>query len=88
MIVDHGQAAILGAMNVELDHVDAELDGRSKGGQRVLRAFIRVSAVTAEQDAATLELCRQAFRVRDPHRQILREPSRDFYIHGHAQEIS
>src|SRR5205814_4957083 len=56
--------------------------------QSVLRARIRVTAMTAEQDAAAPQLCRQALRVRDRHRPMLRELSRGFYIRGHAQEIS
>src|SRR5438445_13021358 len=44
--------------------------------------------MTAEQHAAPAKLCREALRVRDGHRPILRELSRDFYIHRHAQEIS
>src|SRR5438477_12878662 len=75
-------------MDVERDQIDTEIDGGPKGGQRVLRKLIGVSAVTAKQHAATAKLCREALRMRDGHRPILRELSRDFYIHRHPQEIS
>jgi hypothetical protein len=75
-------------MDVEFDHVDAKLDGGSKGRECILRKLIRVSTVAAEQHAATAKLGREVLRVRDGHRAILREPSRDFYIRRHAQEIS
>src|SRR5260370_36670962 len=75
-------------MDVALDHVDTQLDRGSEGHQRVLRALIGVSAMTAEQNAAAPKLRRQALRVGDRHRPMLRELSRGFYIRGHAQEIS
>src|SRR5260370_15220225 len=75
-------------MDVALDHVDAQLDGGSEGHQRVLRALIGVSAMTTEQNAAAPKVRRQALRVGDRHRPMLRELSRAFYIRSHAQEIS
>src|SRR2546428_13448320 len=44
--------------------------------------------MTPEQDAAAPKLRRQALRVGDCHRPMLRELSRGFYIRSHAQEIS
>src|SRR6266699_5292592 len=88
MIVNDGKGAVLGAVDVEFDDIDAELDRRAERSQGVLRALIRVAAMTAEQDAAAPKLCRQALRVRDRHRPMLRELSRGFYIRGYAQEIS
>src|SRR3989442_15571711 len=44
--------------------------------------------MTPEQDAAAPKLRRQALRVGDCHRPMLRELSRGFYIRSHEQEIS
>jgi hypothetical protein len=55
MVVDHGQPAVFGKMDVAFDDVDSELDGGPKRGQGVLRALVRVTAVTTEQDPAAAE---------------------------------
>src|SRR5207302_582204 len=88
VIMDDREAAILGAMHVEFDYIDTELNCRSERRQGVFRALIRVAAMTAEQDAPAPKLRRQALCVRDRHRPMLRELSRGFYIRSHAQEIS
>jgi len=62
VIVDHGQSAILGQVDVALDEIDAQLDGGPKGRQRVLRELVGVAPMPAEQDAATAQPDREGLR--------------------------
>jgi len=70
--VDYGKAAVFREMNVELNDVDAKVDGGLEGGQGVLRALRRISAMSPQQDTATSKLRGKRVILRAPlPRQLL-----------------